>query len=140
MQFHLIVIWFHLKLCTKKEGDCFGRLRERRIWLAYDWLLSSPFLYVTRSTPTNSLLFKNRLKFGSVLHCRKRPAISVAIDTFNLKVCVGADEGNDISDHSWALLSFFHKEKERNRWEEIWNFGGIKHLTYHLKPRSAIVT
>ena len=39
--------------CTKKEGDCFGRLRERGIWLAYVRLLSLPFLHVIWSTPTN---------------------------------------------------------------------------------------
>ena len=53
MRFHLIVVWFHLKLCTKKEGDCFGRWRERGIWLGYVRLLSLPFLYGIWSTPTN---------------------------------------------------------------------------------------
>ena len=32
MRSHLIVGWFHLKLCTEKEGYCFGRMRE---WI--DW-------------------------------------------------------------------------------------------------------
>ena len=39
--------------CTKKERDCFGRLRKRGIWLAYVRLLSLPFLYVIWSTSTN---------------------------------------------------------------------------------------
>ena len=54
MLFHLIVVWFH----PKKEGDCSGRLRERRIWLAYVRLLSLPFLKknVVWSTPTNFTL------------------------------------------------------------------------------------
>ena len=53
MQFYLIVVWFHLKLCTKKDVDCFGQLRERKIWLAYVRLLSLPFLYLIWFTPTN---------------------------------------------------------------------------------------
>ena len=24
MWFHFLMVGFHLKLCTKKEGDCFG--------------------------------------------------------------------------------------------------------------------
>ena len=24
MQFYVIVVWFHLKLCTEKEGECFA--------------------------------------------------------------------------------------------------------------------
>ena len=39
--------------CTKKERDCFGRLRERGISLAYVRLLSLPFLYVIWSMPKN---------------------------------------------------------------------------------------
>ena len=58
MQFHLIVIWFHLKLCTKKEWDCFCRLRERGIWLVYVRLLSLPFLYLIYSTATNFTVFR----------------------------------------------------------------------------------
>ena len=53
MQFHLIVVLFHLKLCTKKEGGGFGRLRERGICEAYVRLLSLPFLNVIWSPPTN---------------------------------------------------------------------------------------
>ena len=54
MQFHFITVWFHLKLSTKKDGDYFDRLPERRIWLAYvRQLLSLPFLYGIWSTPTN---------------------------------------------------------------------------------------
>ena len=44
MQFYLIVVWFHLKLCIKKEADCFGWLWQRRIWLDYVQLLFWPFL------------------------------------------------------------------------------------------------
>ena len=47
--------WFHLKLCTKKAGDCFGRLRERGIWLFNVRLLSLPFLCWIWSTPTRWL-------------------------------------------------------------------------------------
>ena len=47
MQFYLTVVWFHLKLCTKKDVDCFGQLRERKIWLAYVRLLSLPFAFFT---------------------------------------------------------------------------------------------
>ena len=32
-RFHLIVVWFHWKLRTKKEGNCSGRSRVRRILL-----------------------------------------------------------------------------------------------------------
>ena len=53
MQFYLTVVWFHLKLCTKKDVDCFGQLPERKIWLAYVRLLSLPFLYLIWFTPTN---------------------------------------------------------------------------------------
>ena len=48
-----------LELCTKKEGDCFGRLRERRIWLTYVGLLSLPLLYVICSTLHTLLTFAN---------------------------------------------------------------------------------
>ena len=45
MQFYLIVVWFHLKLCIKKEADCFGWLWQRRIWLDYVQLLSWPLIW-----------------------------------------------------------------------------------------------
>ena len=48
-----------LELCTNKEGDCFGRLRERRIWLTYVGLLSLPLLYVICSTLHTLLTFAN---------------------------------------------------------------------------------
>ena len=49
-QFHLIVVWLHLTLCKKNEGDCFSRLRETEIWLAQ----FGSRLQISR-------LFKNRL-------------------------------------------------------------------------------
>ena len=30
MQFHLIIVSFHLQLCVKTAGDCFSRLREKK--------------------------------------------------------------------------------------------------------------
>ena len=61
MQFDFIVVWFHLKLCTKKEGDFFGRLWERRIWLPSVRLLSLPLLYVIWLTPTNFTVIQKPL-------------------------------------------------------------------------------
>ena len=80
---------------------------------------------------------RNSVRFSTANVSRKRPAFSVAIDTFNLKVCVGADEGNDISDHIWALFSFCYNQRCLRK--KVTK-GGMKHFKYHLKPRSAIVT
>ena len=55
---HLIVVWFHWKLCTKKEGNCSGRSRVRRILLTCIQLLLLQFLHVIWSVPTNFAFFK----------------------------------------------------------------------------------
>ena len=56
-----IVVWFHLNRVWKSEGDCFGRLRERRIWLTCVQPLFLPFLYVIWSTPTNVMIIRKPL-------------------------------------------------------------------------------
>ena len=110
MLFHLIVIWFHLKLCTKKEGDFFKPYCEKKNLKS---LRSAAFFTIFVCNLVHAHKFqgyletaRNSVRFSTAKVSRKRPAFSVAIDTFNLKVCVGADEGNGISDHSWALFSF----------------------------------
>ena len=70
MQFHLIVVWFHLNLCTKKEGDCVGRLREKRIWLDYVRLLSLHFLSVIWSMPTNFYLRWENISNAHLEFCK----------------------------------------------------------------------
>ena len=64
MQLHLIVVWYHWKLPSKKEGNCSGRSRERRILLTHIQLLLLQFVNVIWSIPTNFALFqKLRDKF-----------------------------------------------------------------------------
>ena len=58
---HLIVVWFHWKLRTKKEGNCSERSRVRRILLTCIQLLLFQFLHVIWSMPTNFALFKKPL-------------------------------------------------------------------------------
>ena len=58
---HLIVVWFHWKLCTKKEGNCSGRSRVRRILLTCIQLLLLQVLHVIWSIPTNFAFFKKPL-------------------------------------------------------------------------------
>ena len=60
-QLHLMVVWFHWKLCTKKEGNCSGRSRVRRILLTCIQLLLLQFLHVIWSTPTNFAFCKKPL-------------------------------------------------------------------------------
>ena len=58
---HLIVIWFHWKPPTKRERNCSGRSRVRRILLTCIQLLLLQFLHVIWSTPTNLAFFKKPL-------------------------------------------------------------------------------
>ena len=60
-QLHLIVVWFHWKLRTKREGNCSGRSRVRRILLSCIQLLLLQFLHIIWSMPTNFALFKKPL-------------------------------------------------------------------------------
>ena len=53
--------WYHWKLRTKKEGNCSGRSRERRILLTRIQLLLLQFVYVIWSIPTNFALFQKPL-------------------------------------------------------------------------------
>ena len=110
MSFDLIVIWFHLKLYRKKEEDFFRRLRKKKNLISLRW---AAFFTVFVCNLVHAHKFHgylkttgNSVRFSTENVSRERPTISVAINTFNLKVWVGADEGNDISDHSWALFSF----------------------------------
>ena len=68
---HLIVVWYHWKLPSKKEGNCSGRSRERRILLTRFQLLLLQFVYVIWSIPTNFALFQKPLdKFFYKLPCK----------------------------------------------------------------------
>ena len=58
---HLIVVWFHWKLHTRKEGNCSGRSRVIRILLTCIQLLLLQFLHVIWSTPTNFAFSKKPL-------------------------------------------------------------------------------
>ena len=64
---HLIVVWFHWKLRTKKDGNCSGRSRVRRILLTRIQLLLLQFLHVIWSMPTNFALFE---KINFFIHLR----------------------------------------------------------------------
>ena len=55
---HLIVDWFHWKLHTKKEGNCSGRSRVRRILLTCIQMLLIQFLEVIWSMPKNFAFFQ----------------------------------------------------------------------------------
>ena len=55
---HLIVDWFHWKLHTKKEGNCSGRSRVRRILLTYIQMLLIEFLEVICSMSKNFAFFQ----------------------------------------------------------------------------------
>ena len=60
-QLHLIVVWFHWKLHTRKEGNWSGRSRERRILLTCIQLLLIQFLGVIWSMPKNFAFFQKPL-------------------------------------------------------------------------------
>ena len=82
MPFHLIGVLFHLKLSTKKEGDCFGALRERGIWEAYIRLLSLPFFNVIWFPPKNFTVLKNR----SINFCKSLKVSRLIINVRLLQV------------------------------------------------------
>ena len=58
---HSIVVWTYLKLHAKKERNCSGRSRARRILLTCILLLLLQFLDVIWSMPTNFEFFKKPL-------------------------------------------------------------------------------
>ena len=65
---HLIVVWFHWKQRTRKEGNCYGRSQVRRILLTCIQLLLLQFLHVIWSMPTIFAFFKKPLdKFFCLL-------------------------------------------------------------------------
>ena len=70
---YLIVVWFHWKLRTEKEGNCCWRW-EVRSWLTCTQLLLQ-FLHVIWSMPTNFSLFKKLLDNFFLYTC-KSPAQS----------------------------------------------------------------
>ena len=58
---HLIMDWFHWKLYTKKEGNCSGRSRVRRILLTCIQMLLIQFLEVIWCMPKNFAFFQKPL-------------------------------------------------------------------------------